>query len=429
MVVQHRSSKWGVAFLFCAALLLIPLAAYATNGYFSGGFGTKAKGLGGAAAALPQDSLASGTNPAAMVRVEERWDAGGGMFNPNRQYSYTGNSPFFDEKAQTSDADQFIIPHFGIKYDVGDDALGVAVYGNGGMNTTYPEPVFAGGVGETGVDLAQLFVNVSYALDVGPVALGVSGILAHQRFEAKGLQPFDNGAFSAAPGKVTNNGVDSADGLGARLGIYVEAGSGFAVGAAYQPEMDMDPFAEYAGLFAEQGDFDIPSHYVVGVAWQGGPWAAALDFLHIAYTDVASVSNPGPTVPPAAFGGPAPFAEADKLGGDNGFGFAWQDIDVIKLGAAYDLNADWTLRAGLNVGEQPIPETETFFNILAPGVMEEHVALGFTVALGTDSELSVAFTHALENTVSGPHPTFLGGGTTELTMDQNELEVSFGMKL
>lgn len=421
MCVQKRAL---VVFALLILGYVLPALALATNGYFTHGFGTKSKGMAGAAAALPQDSLAAATNPAGMVLVDERWDAGGALFNPNRGYTYSGMSPFFANPSQESGEDQFLIPHFGIKWGIGgDQSLGVAVYGNGGMNTTYPQPVFAGGSGETGVDLTQLFVNVSYAVRTGPVLLGASAIFAHQRFEALGLQPFDNPFFSSKPGSVTNKGMDTSNGIGVRLGVLSEVGGGLSLGAAYQPELDMSEFSQYAGLFAEQGDFNIPSNYVVGLAWDsGGGLTLALDYGAINYSDVPAVSNPGPTMMP-------PYLPTQLLGGPDGFGFGWQDIDVIKLGAAYVLNPDWTLRAGYNTNDQPIPATETFFNILAPGVMEEHVTLGFTVQLGSDSELSLAYMRALEQKVSGPFPAMLGGGTNELRMDQNELEVSFGMKL
>ena len=49
---------------------------------------------------------------------------------------------------------------------------------------------------------------------------------------------------------------------------------------------------EYAGLFAEKGDFDIPSHFSVGVAWQAtSSMVVAFDYRRINYTDVAAVSN------------------------------------------------------------------------------------------------------------------------------------------
>jgi long-chain fatty acid transport protein len=69
---------------------------------------------------------------------------------------------------------------------------------------------------------------------------------------------------------------------------------------------------------------------------------------------------------------------SSKLGKADGAGFGWRDIDVFKLGFNYQWNDKLTLRAGYNHNSQPIPSSETLFNILAPGVITDHLSLGFT---------------------------------------------------
>ncbi|MEZ5457414.1 MAG: hypothetical protein R3F04_15110, partial [Lysobacteraceae bacterium] len=46
--------------------------ASATNGYFSHGYGTQSKAMGGAGVALSLDSLAPATNPAGLLHVGDR---------------------------------------------------------------------------------------------------------------------------------------------------------------------------------------------------------------------------------------------------------------------------------------------------------------------------------------------------------------------
>ena len=50
-----------------ALLALGASSALATNGYFAHGYGTKAKGMAGAATALAQDGFAGANNPAAAA--------------------------------------------------------------------------------------------------------------------------------------------------------------------------------------------------------------------------------------------------------------------------------------------------------------------------------------------------------------------------
>jgi long-chain fatty acid transport protein len=69
-----------------------------------------------------------------------------------------------------------------------------------------------------------------------------------------------------------------------------------------------------------------------------------------------------------------------NLGSTNGAGFGWRNTTVYKIGVTR-LNPV-TLRAGYVTLDQPIPQSQTFFNILAPGVVEDHITLGATWKMG-----------------------------------------------
>jgi long-chain fatty acid transport protein len=89
-----------------------------------------------------------------------------------------------------------------------------------------------------------------------------------------------------------------------------------------------------------------------------------------------------------------------------------------------------TLRAGYVTLDQPIPASQTFFNILAPGVVEDHLTLGLTVATSKTGELTVMYMHAFENEVNGSNsiPAGFGGGNANLRMSQDSLGVAYGWK-
>ena len=50
----------------------------------------------------------------------------------------------------------------------------------------------------------------------------------------------------------------------------------------------------------------------------------------------------------------------------------------------------WTWRAGYSYGSQPIPDREVLFNILAPGVEEQHLTFGFSKLINDTKQISVA---------------------------------------
>jgi long-chain fatty acid transport protein len=411
-------NKNQLALAIAVAVGLVAPSAFATNGYFAHGYGTKDKGMGGAGVALPQDAMASATNPAGLVFVGNRYDFGVEAFAPNRSYSITGNMAGLDGAAG-SDQGYFIIPHGAVNWMIGNSsAFGVAMYGNGGMNTEYPNAVFGafGGSPPTGVDLAQLFVNFGFAFKITPTAsIGASIILVDQKFKAEGLQGFA-GISSQGGANLTNVGYSNSTGIGYKIGGQMDVPGGVTLGIAYQPKINMSAFDKYSGLFAEQGDFDIPSTYTLGASWKAVPnLVLSLDYQRINYTDVASVSNqlfaPG----------------TGPLGSANGYGFGWTDIDVYKLGVQYTAG-DWTWRAGWNHGDNPIPSTEVTFNILAPGVVQDHYTLGFTKKMSATSEVNFAYMYAAKNQVTGNVPAGFGGGTATIEMYQNSVELSLGTK-
>lgn len=407
------------------AAAFAPVAALATTGYFAHGYGMKAKAMGGVGIALPQDALAAATNPAGMALVGNRVDIGVDWFRPDRGAEITGSPvPGLNGSYDGNGTQDFLIPEFGYNRMIRPDlALGVSVFGNGGMNTDYKTSPFGalGGQNPAGVDLSQLFIAPTIAYKMGAHAFGVSLNLAYQRFKAEGLQPFDNPAFSSHPGNVTNQGYDSSTGWGLRFGWTGQVLPSLTLGATYQTKTQMGKLDKYKGLFAEQGGFDIPENYGIGAAWRpAGKWTLAADIQRINYGDVASVGNTVDCL----------FAGACQLGADNGAGFGWQNSTAYKFGVAYEMSRSLTLRAGYVHIKQPIPQSQTFFNIVAPGVVENHLTAGVTWTLPNESELTAAYMHALEKKVNGQGsiPAALGGGEANLRMSESSLGIAWGTR-
>ena len=415
--------------LMAVAGFALPGAAMATNGYFSSGYGMKANGMGGAATAMSDDAFGGANNPASMVFAGDRLDLGVTLFSPRRSASRTGTAAGGALNGDvSSDSNYFPVPEFGYNKMLNKDlSLGVTVYGNGGMNSDYAPfatgPAagsnFLGGVGRLGVDLMQLIVAPTVAFKIAPNhSIGISPLIGYQRFKAEGLQGFNVDTNGAAAGG-DNLGYDHAYGYGLRVGYMGKITPTITIGAAYATKMNMQKFDKYKGLFAEQGGFDMPENYNLGIAFKATPdLTLALDYQRINYSGVKSIANPSTNI----FSAP--------LGASNGPGFGWQDVDVWKLGAAYQYNQHWTLRAGYNHGDNPIQARDVTFNIIAPGVVKDHATLGVTYLTNAGNELTVSYMHAFENTVSGSTiATFGGSGTDTIKMYQNSLGVAYSWKM
>lgn len=414
-------------------------SAFATNGYFSHGYGMKAKGMGGAATAMTHDTFGGANNPASMVWVGDRIDLGADLFSPRRYASRSGSAGGAIDGDVNSDSNYFIIPEFGYNRMLRPDmAIGVTVYGNGGMNTDYSTGQLDAGIcaggppngnpanllcgnGSLGVDLMQLIIAPTLSYKVSERhSIGIAPLLGYQRFSAEGLEAFT--ASTSNPNGLTDNHHDSSTGFGVRVGWLGKLSDTVTLGAAYASKMSMSEFDEYDGLFAEQGDFDIPSNWNIGLAVQATPkLKVALDYQRINYTDIKSISNPSSNI---LLGNP--------LGADNGSGFGWRDVDVWKLGVEFQYSKSLTLRAGYNHGDNPIRREDVTFNILAPGVVQDHVTLGFTYVTASGGELTVSYMHAFSETVTGT--SLLGtisgaGGSDKIKMHQDALGVAYSWKL
>ena len=328
--MKHKGRGLKKILIFSFALMMLVsfvTNASATNGYFAHGYSVKNKALAGAGTALPLDSLAASNNPAGMVFVGNRIDVGVSFFNPNRQYKVSGAPttglmpgvscnfpgapavpggpacPFgLTPGEEESDSKWFVIPSFGFNWMMNNNySLGISIYGNGGMNTNYDTNTFNVNSmlpsfedSPTGVDLSQLFVVPTYARKLNPKhSIGISPIIAYQSFETEGLQAFGEAGFSQDPSKLTNNGHDNSYGIGGRFGYLGEIFPGLFFGASYQTKIYMDKLDDYAGLFAEEGDFDIPSNWSAGVAYHlsGPALIIAFDVQQIFYSDVDSIGN------------------------------------------------------------------------------------------------------------------------------------------
>jgi long-chain fatty acid transport protein len=453
-----------VALLFMAG---IASPAFATDGYFAHGNGMKAKGMGGAATAMAIDAFGGANNPASMVWAGDRLDIGLDLFSPRRSAERSGAvapGPGFAgiNGSANSDSNLFLIPEFGYNKMLGwDMSAGVTVYGNGGMNTNYPGGQIPGntacggfnptptptstynmlcGSGKLGVNLEQLVVAPTFAMKVNKAhSFGASVLLAYQKFKAEGLDGFwgftqygtGTPANWAANNNLTNRGNDSSFGYGLRLGWMGNVSDTVTLGATYTTKTKMGKFDKYQDLFAGQGYFDMPSSLNLGIAVKTTPaLTLAADYQRIDYSGIKSIANPSTNTGNAVA---ATGFTAGSLGCDSCRGFGWGSVNVFKLGAEYQYNPKLILRAGYNHTDNPIQGRDVIFNIIAPGVVKDHVTLGFTYDLTKDSELTMAYMHAFKNSVEAPslYTAFLPpgtAGTEKITMYQNSLGIAYSMK-
>ena len=412
-------------------LLLLSNLVFATNGYWSHGYGPKSKSMGGACVAMTFGAMCSAVNPGSLAVVGNRLELGLALFAPTRGFVADDNGmtpPFASIPAgkYESENEIFFIPHVAYNRMLDEvSSIGFAFGGNGGMNTEYDSDIFrnfnnpmGAASSPTGVDMMQAFLGITYSRKLNDQhSIGITPVLTVQAFEAYGLEPFQ--MFSATPDKVTNQGVDYSWGGGLKLGWLWQVNKRLTIGAAYQSRLYMTEFEEYEGLFAEGGDFDVPSNVDLGFAYKvTDSVTLAFNYQRINYDEVAAIGNPADM----AFVPPGPY-----LGCDDCLGFGWDDVEVFKYGVEWVYNDQWTFRAGYSYATDAFEGGQALFNVIAPAVTKEHFTAGFGTRLSSDSELNVAFSYMPEHEIHGTNPN-TGPQTGHLYMDQWEIEVGWAKR-
>ncbi|NOX47319.1 MAG: hypothetical protein GXO89_10120 [Chlorobi bacterium] len=343
-----KLSKKNLSFVmaFMLSVTMSNMNAFATDGYFSTGQGTRNKGMAGAGIAFMHSPYSAAINPAGIAFLKNQWsiEASVGLFSPSRNYNIIGapttpdkwgyfdangnfvNDPRYSAFGLTegkveSGSTTFIIPAIAFTMKLGEkNAIGFNFYGNGGMNTDYDAKTYYSAIidsfgnplpdgnpnpmanveAPTGVNLTQMFMALTYARQFGKHSIGISPIFAYQTVEVKGMQAFRDMGAAGIPGMpvdrsqyVTNNGISSATGYGFKIGYQGELIEGLRLGGSYQPKIKMSKFEEYKGLFAEEGGFDIPANWQAGLSYDiSEDFTLMADVKQIMYSGVKSISNP-----------------------------------------------------------------------------------------------------------------------------------------
>ncbi|MEI7728680.1 MAG: outer membrane protein transport protein [Verrucomicrobiota bacterium] len=408
---------------------LATCSVQATDGYFSHGYGIKAKGRAGVALTETDDAFGGANNPAALTWADNQLNLGIDWFRPDRSAERTGPAKPFNARV-VSDSRDFFIPEIAYKRAFGKEfSLGISIYGNGGMNTDYSGGQLNLGPGATSQNLlagsGHLGVNLSQLLIAPTVAwkfaenhsIGLAPILAYQTFKAYGLQAFS--PLSQDATALSNVGNDYSFGGGARLGYLWKVTPDVSLGAAYSSRVYTSRFDKYRGLFAGNGSFDIPQSVGVGIGWQALPaLRLGVDYKWIDYASIAAVGNPS--------------SNAGQLGQEHGPGFGWRSISTVKVGADWQVTKALTFRAGYGFSENPVQARDVTFNILAPAVVQHHLTFGATYDFGRH-DISVFYLHAFENSVTGESKFVALGkapaGTREtIAMSQDSIGIAYSYK-
>ena len=433
----------GLTLSALAAGLLAALPAAATNGMNMEGYGPISTGMGGASQAIDHGTAAMAQNPAtlALGGPGARLDVALGLLGPDVNSSA---GPFAAKSGGTS----YVMPAFGYVRRNGDLIYGLGVFAQGGMGTEYGANTFlAAGSGEpvrselgVGRVLLPLAWNVTPefavgatldfmwagldlrmaapASDLGALVTGGSGNLIAGLGGTLPTLPAGTWARIDFSDGSDFTGKAKSTGWAAKLGMVWRTSPTFTVGASYQLESslgDMKTGSDGAGL-SIQGmgtipgritvvDFQWPSMLAVGAAWQATPAVLlAADIKRIGWKSVMKDFRMRFDSTAAPFDGSVSFALPQN----------WKDQTVTNLGVAWAATPALTVRAGVNLASNPIPDATV--NPLFPATVEDHYTLGLGYKLSGAGEINASLTMAPKVTVTNGQGVTISHGQTNVQL-------------
>jgi len=266
-----------------------------------------------------------------------------------------------------------------------------------GWQGVEPEPVYEGSALER-----QFFApGVQHRLGEDSI-LGVSAIIAYQRFSAANL-----GLFAARDADETYglySGYrpyqESGYGTGVRLAVQQEVVGGFAVNAGFQSRIDMEEFAAYRGVYAHPADLDIPARASVGLAFQAGERSRlSLDIDRVMYSDISAF--------PSRY---LPNRFLSLLGDSTSPDFNWEDLTVYTVGYTWSDGEDQQWHVDLSTRTQPSPSSRLLSRALEGDLASTAMTIGYSRRTGDRSRLAL-------NAAYAPSEYAFGGSVLGVTTD------------
>lgn len=408
-----------------AAALVFPMtAAMATNGMLMEGYGPISTGMGGASQAIDHGNAGMAQNPATLGMMADgtsRLDVAFGILGPDVKSSMMGMEA-------KSGGTSYLMPAFGYVKRNGAYTYGMGMFAQGGMGTEYEANSFlAAGSGapvRSELGVGNVIFPVAYQVNsnftvgatlkfmwasldmlmaasgaqLGSMVTGASGNIAGA------LAPLGGAPWARINFSDDNDftGAAKSTGFGAALGLTYKASNDLTLGASYQMKSALDdmktaPSAASMtafGGFVDNGqitiiDFQMPSVFAVGASWHASPaLLLAVDVKSIGWSD--SMKSFKMQYDSSGMGGSVSFALPQN----------WKDQTVLNLGAAWKASDVLTLRAGLNLADNPIPND--FVNPLFPATVKSHATFGVGYKVSAAGDFNASLTMAPKVTVTTP---------------------------
>ncbi|HEX4128740.1 MAG TPA: outer membrane protein transport protein [Pirellulales bacterium] len=393
-----------------AAAILIAVAAIADNvlaqGVFLPSIGPINQSIGGAAVAAPIDSSgALAWNPAAISGLKSNeMQFGVGLVMPQAQLSSTldpgsilGVLPTTTlTGSNKSNSGSTPVPAISLVHHVGDTGVsfGIGVFAVGGFGVNYPSsttnPVLLpqpAGLGRvfSQASIVQIIPTASYAV-TDKLSIGVAPVVDMAQLSADPLFLAPPNAGIYGPG----NGTLMSWGGGFQTGVYYITDHNWHFGASYKSQQWIEPFRynsnNAAGFpVSASTQFNLPSITSIGAAYNG--FNRLLLTGDVRYYDYAGATG---------------FNQSGFNANGAVAGLGWRSVWSVAVGGQYEATRRLTLRTGYTYGDNPIPNSQSMFNVASALIIQNWYSVGGSYRLAQNVAFNIAYSHGFQNHITGP---------------------------
>ena len=389
--------------------------AQAQQGLLLSGVGPVNRSMGGASTAAPID--ASGSlhwNPASIMGLRQsELEFGVELLYPQMELGSSiapgalgGGFPPVELSGNTdSNSGLFAIPTVGFVYRPPEQpwALGLGVFGVGGFGTNYSgsmsNPILTAppsnglGLGPlySKLQLIQIVPTAAYQLtDQLSIGIAPTITLADLSLDPNFLASPDDANGDTFLNYPSGTHGRTSWGLGMQAGVYLTTESCWNFGASIKSPQWMQSFhwsaSDELGRPRDvRAHFDLPFIASLGTSYNGFERVVlAADVRYYGYSSAQGFDAAG----------------YDATGAVTGLG--WDDIFSVALGAQYQATDDLSLRIGYVWNQNPVPDENSLFNVISPNILMHTISCGLSYRVTSCWDVSLAYLHAFENSISGP---------------------------
>jgi long-chain fatty acid transport protein len=400
--------------LLILCVLLTCCASIRGEGVYVPPAGPVNQSMGRAGTAAPLEAIGTlSLNPAAISALpDSELSFGLGLALPVLETS----SSIPNLGAGSTDAEPGVIPLPSVgwvhKLDDSPVTFGLGLFSVAGFATNFPSsstnPIFTpqsntpgtpGGFGRvfTKAAFLQLTPTFAYALtDRLSIGGGPTLTLGELIVDPLAVAAPDDADGSGAPRYPSGRGTRVHWGGGAQLGVYYETENCWHWGASVKSPQWMEDFRyrteDEAGLpRVETFDADLPLVVSVGMAYSGlERVVAAVDVRYYDYDNADGFRDRG-------------FRPDGSVAG-----LGWESIFVAAAGLQFEVHDRMYVRCGYTFNENPIPDSQTFFNVATPLYYQHQGHLGGSWALADRVWINLAYTYVFQADLTGPIVTPAG---------------------